>query len=63
MAAYALNVAKNIDSSAEPSTYLEAVNCDDSSKWMISMKEEMESLHKNGTWDSVRLLKSKKIVR
>ncbi|RVX13013.1 Retrovirus-related Pol polyprotein from transposon TNT 1-94 [Vitis vinifera] len=42
---------------SEPSTYLEAVNCDDSSKWMISMKEEMESLHKNGTWDSVRLLK------
>ena len=34
---YALNVAEGIDSNAEPSTYSKAVNCDDSSKWMIVM--------------------------
>ena len=27
------------------------------------MQEEMESLHKNETWDMVRLLKGKKVIR
>ena len=27
------------------------------------MQEEMESLHKNGTWDMVRLPKGKKAIR
>ena len=27
------------------------------------MQEEMESLHKNGTWDLVKLLKKKKTIR
>ena len=49
--AYALNLIKGIDSSEEPSTYSEAVSCDDSGRWMITMQEVMESLHKNGTWD------------
>ena len=30
---------------------------------MIAMQEEMESLHKNDTWDLVRLPKGKKVVR
>ena len=30
---------------------------------MIAMQEEMESLHKNGTWDMVRLPKRKKVIR
>ena len=36
---------------------------EDSSRWMISMQEEMETLHKNGTWDLVKLPKEKKVVR
>ena len=60
---YALSVADNIESSKEPSTYEEAVSCSDSNKWMIGMQEEMESLHKNGTWDMVRLPKGKKAIR
>ena len=63
MFAYALNVAEGIDSNEEPSTYTEAVSCDDSGRWMIAMQEEMESLHKNNTWDLVKLPKGKKIVR
>ena len=63
LVAYALNVAEGIDSSEEPSTYAEAVSCDDSGKWMIAMQEEMESLYKNGTWDLVKLPKDKKAVR
>ena len=61
--AYALSVADNIESSEEPSTYEEAINYNDLGKWMIAMQEEMESLHKNGTWDMVRLPKGKKAIR
>ena len=51
LVAYALSVVDNIESSEEPSTYEEAVSCSDSGKWMFAMQEEMQSLHKNGTWD------------
>ncbi|KAG8486777.1 hypothetical protein CXB51_020123 [Gossypium anomalum] len=48
----------------EPSNYSEAISCEDSdSKWMFAMQEEMESLHKNKTWDLVKLPKGKKTVR
>ena len=61
--AYALSVANNIKFSEEPSTYEEAISCSDSSQWMIVMQEEMESLHKNETWDIVRLAKGKKVIQ
>ncbi|KAG8474805.1 hypothetical protein CXB51_031510 [Gossypium anomalum] len=60
---YALNVAEDIDANQEPSNYSEAISCEDSEKWMVAMQEEMESLHKNKTWDLVKLPKGKKIVR
>ena len=60
--AYTLSIVDNIESSEESSTYEEAVSCSDSSKWMIAMQEEMKSLHKNGTWDIVRLPKGKKVI-
>ncbi|KAG8491535.1 hypothetical protein CXB51_014880 [Gossypium anomalum] len=63
LVAYALNVAEDIDANQEPSNYSEAVSCEDSEKWMFAMKEEIESLHKNRTWDLVKLPKSKKVVR
>ena len=59
---YALNVIENIDTCKEPFTYEEAMSSEDSSRWMIVMREEMESLHKNGTWDLVKLPKEKKAV-
>ncbi|KAG8499189.1 hypothetical protein CXB51_005621 [Gossypium anomalum] len=60
---YALNVAEDIDANQEPSNYSEAISCEDSEKWMFAMQEEMESLHKNKTWDLVKLPKGKKTVR
>ena len=63
LVAYALSVADNIESSEEPSTYEEAISSSDSGKWMISMKKEIESLHKHETWDMVRLPKGKKVIR
>ncbi|KAG8474857.1 hypothetical protein CXB51_031589 [Gossypium anomalum] len=62
LVAYALNVAEDIDANQEPSNYSEAVSCEDSEKWMFAMQEEMESLHKNRTWDLVKLPKGKKTV-
>ena len=35
LVAYALNVAEGINSIKEPSTYSEAVSCDDYGRWMI----------------------------
>ncbi|KAG8499283.1 hypothetical protein CXB51_005781 [Gossypium anomalum] len=57
---YALNVAEDIDSNQEPSNYYEAISYEDSEKWIFAMQEEMESLHKNKTWDLVKLPKGKK---
>ncbi|XP_047331908.1 uncharacterized protein LOC124935518 [Impatiens glandulifera] len=54
---------QEIDSEEEPTTYSEAVTCENTSMWMIAMQEEIESLHKNSTWDLVKLPKSKKVVR
>ncbi|KAG8478983.1 hypothetical protein CXB51_028891 [Gossypium anomalum] len=62
LVAYALNVAEDIDANREPSNYSEAISCEDSEKWMFSMQEEMESLHKKRTWDLVKLPKGKKVV-
>ncbi|KAG8477963.1 hypothetical protein CXB51_027628 [Gossypium anomalum] len=63
LVAYALNVAKDINVNQEPSNYSEAISCEDSEKWMFTMQEEMESLHKNKTWDLVKIPKGKKTVR
>ncbi|KAG8501080.1 hypothetical protein CXB51_003194 [Gossypium anomalum] len=60
LVAYALNVAEDIDVNQEPSNYSEAISCEDSEKWMFAMQKEMESLHKNKTWDLVKLPKGKK---
>ncbi|KAG8498865.1 hypothetical protein CXB51_005704 [Gossypium anomalum] len=59
---YALNVTEDIDANQEPSNYSEAVSCEDSEKWMFVMQEEIESLHKNKTWDLVKLPKVKKAI-
>ncbi|KAG8472415.1 hypothetical protein CXB51_035361 [Gossypium anomalum] len=61
--AYALNVTEDIDANREPSNYSEAISCEDSEKWMFSMQEEMKSIHKNRTWDLMKLHKGKKVIR
>lgn len=45
-------MAKEIDYNEEPSTYPEAVNCDDSGRWMTAMQEVIESLPKNDAVDN-----------
>ena len=60
--AYALNVASNVDGVGDPNSYKEAMASHDASKWLVAMKQEIESLHKNHTWKIVEAPKNKKIV-
>jgi hypothetical protein len=58
MVSYALVI-----SSRDPTTFQEAVNSQEESKWMGAMAEEIESLHKNQTWDLVELPERKRKIR
>jgi hypothetical protein len=60
---FALGCAEEVDCSAKPSTYTEAIVSGDREKWVVAMQEEMQSLEKNGTWDIVRFPVGKKAVR
>ncbi|GLT28464.1 hypothetical protein SLA2020_033980 [Shorea laevis] len=48
---YASVMTQETDCNGEPFTYKEVVSCKNSSKWLITMQEEVESLHKNHTWE------------
>ena len=41
----------------EPSCYREAILASDHAKWEHAMQSELDSIHKNGTWDLVPLPK------
>jgi hypothetical protein len=45
-----------------PSTYKEVVRTSESNEWKKAMDDEMQSLHKNQTWDLVQLPKGKKEI-
>ena len=62
LVAYALSVAEETSEVGEPTSYSDAVSCDNSAKWLIAMNEEIESLHRNRTWDLVKPPSGKKIV-
>jgi hypothetical protein len=47
----------------EPESFQEAVDCFEKSKWLEAMKDEMNSLHLNETWDLVELPKGKKALK
>ncbi len=51
-----------VTSSGDPVTFQEAISSQEKSKWMQAMVEEMESLHKNKTWELVELPKGKRAI-
>jgi hypothetical protein len=61
LVAYALTVAEDT-AVQEPSTYSEAVTSSESAQWVVAMNEEIESLHKNQTWELVKLPRGAKTV-
>jgi hypothetical protein len=62
MAYYALIAAQETNVAFEPS-YSEAISCDNSSKWLVAMNDEFESLQKNATWKLVKLPDGKKPLK
>lgn len=46
----------------EPSSYNDVVTSNDKEKWMAAMKDEMDSLEKNETWELVPLPPGKNLV-
>ena len=46
----------------EPNCYKGAVDCKEKDKWLMSMDEEMKSLHDNHTWDLVKRPAGSKLV-
>jgi hypothetical protein len=57
MASFALVI-----SSGDPTTFQEVINSQEKSRWVGHMAEEMESLHKNQTWDLVELSERKRAI-
>lgn len=54
---YALLVGLN-----DPLSYEDAIRDKDSGSWLVIMIKEMEYLHKNHTWDFVKLPKEKRAI-
>ncbi|PWZ12139.1 Retrovirus-related Pol polyprotein from transposon TNT 1-94 [Zea mays] len=63
MAHYDLIVAQETSVAFEPSSYLEVISCDNSSKCLVAMNDEFESLQKNSTWKLVELPEGKKTFK
>jgi hypothetical protein len=47
----------------EPSTYATAIACKDSHHWQEAMKQEYDSLIRNGTWSLCKLPKGRKAIK
>lgn len=62
MVAYALQAAEDVVDSHEPATYKEAISGAESDQWIAAMTEEMESLHKNQTWQLTKLPEGRRII-
>ncbi|GJR18072.1 retrovirus-related pol polyprotein from transposon TNT 1-94 [Tanacetum coccineum] len=59
--AYALPVAEEVES-LEPITYREAISSKEFGMWIAAMGEEINSPHKNNTWELVKLPERRKVV-
>ena len=46
----------------EPSCFQEVIDCVDNAKWKMEMKEEMDSMDKNKTWELVELPKERRLL-
>jgi hypothetical protein len=46
----------------EPSSFQEAIKVSKSAQWKKVMKEEMDALERNKTWDLIELPKDRKVV-
>jgi hypothetical protein len=61
MAHYTLAVAQETNVAFEPSSYSEAISCDNSTKWLVAMNDEFESLQNNSNANWLSFLKVKNL--
>nr|GEW12054.1 retrovirus-related Pol polyprotein from transposon TNT 1-94 [Tanacetum cinerariifolium] len=59
--AYAFAAATHIEN-FEPTNCLEAISSPKCDKWVVEMEKEVKSLHKNETWELVKLPKEKRVI-
>ena len=59
--AYALTVAQEVDQE-EPTTYEETIASKYSTQWIKAMEDEMDSLHKNYSWELIQKPKEMKVM-
>ncbi|XP_037810037.1 uncharacterized mitochondrial protein AtMg00820-like [Lucilia sericata] len=52
----------NLIQNVEPSTYKQAIECNEKEKWVEAMNEEMKSLENNKTWKVVPLPEGRKAI-
>ena len=51
-----------VTANGDPYTYAEAMESPDRERWVQDMSEEMHSLHKNDTWQLMKLPQGKKPI-
>ena len=59
---YALTIAQEMGEDGEPKSYSEVISSDDSTKWIVAMQEEVESLLKNETLELMKLPEGKRVI-
>nr|GEW08837.1 retrovirus-related Pol polyprotein from transposon TNT 1-94 [Tanacetum cinerariifolium] len=59
--AYTFAATTHIEN-CEPINYLEAILSPECDKWVMEIEKEVESLHKNETWELVKLPKEKPVI-
>lgn len=62
MNAFSLSSVKDTSICGEPTKYTNAFTGPNVIKWLSTMKEDMDSLHQNQTWEFMVPPKGKKIV-
>nr|GEY91209.1 retrovirus-related Pol polyprotein from transposon TNT 1-94 [Tanacetum cinerariifolium] len=61
LVAYAFSAEAHIGN-CEPTNYLEAISSPKGDKYVVAMEDEVESLHKNETWELVKFPKEKRVI-
>lgn len=46
----------------DPTSFLQAINCNEFDKWIGAMKEKLKSMEQNKVWDLIELPKGSKRV-
>lgn len=60
--AYLQDYARQADDSRDPKTYKEAINSENAEEWQEAIREELQSIEQNETWELADLPKHRKAI-